>query len=441
MPERVFRWSMVVVFIVALVLRLGWVGLMLRQGMPVLRGDAALYDRLALNLITHGHYSLADGPPYTPTGFVPPVWPTLLGVFYAAVGYRPAAALLMTSVIGALTIALTILLARQLVGERAALAAGLLLSVDPTHVVLSGSLYTECLATCLLTIAVLCILILWKPNAPWYAAPLGGLALGLGILTRPAFIVALFPLTVLATLDIRRGRWVLVRRTTMIIGMCVLMCGVWMARNLVVFGAFSIASSGGAFLWTDNRGLLESRLSGEPSGEVIRRFQREFPAGLPPPSSPADATKRARGLVRIGTIDEFRDDAILTRAAIKEITGYPTSVIAGQLAVSLSTSLFGFSRGDIAQTFGGSKVALVVAAGIWVITLLLSATGPLVSPALRRHRRATGFMIALVIVVCLAPLFIGYSRYRVPIDPLLCVFAGGALVTTATRLARRLRSP
>ena len=126
-----------------------------------------------------------------------PGWPLLL-----AIGVALGQPWLVNALLAALAVALTYRLGREIYDPATGLVAALLTAISPTFLLLSGSLMSH---TASLFWGVLLIYALWRltrhVQARW--ALLGGIALGMLIITRPLTAVGLFlPFALAGTLAV-----------------------------------------------------------------------------------------------------------------------------------------------------------------------------------------------------------------------------------------------
>jgi hypothetical protein len=254
--------------------------------------------------------------------------------------------------------------------------------------------------------------------------------MGFCVLVRPA----LAPLTALgvayAVVQLTSKQ----RKPLLATGVCLLVWvalpGAWVARNALTFGSPALTSIGGQMMsW--NHAKLEVLSRGGDELELMRQYNRTLPpdADLAPLDDP-----RALGGVPIGEKDELRYAAAITKAQTHAVLEYPLPTVVRALAVSAATYLLGYSRGDLRSV--GGPVAARVAQGVWWSTLLLACASPFLSQDVRRQWPSLLLMAAALVLLFAPTLFIGYSRYRLPSDPILCVLAG----VTLSHLARRTRA-
>src|SRR5215217_1823093 len=207
--RRVPRIALVLVA-VALILRLGFV--LATPGYAPQHDDRD-YDRLACGLVAGEGYTrtgppmrpkaCADGPTGHPTAFRPPGFPMFLAAVYTVsepLGVdRWLAARLAQAVLGTVVVGLLGLVAWQLFGRRAALAAMALGALFPPAIVLGGSLLSETLFCALMLAATAAALADRRAGGDRRWLVVAGLICGLAVLTRsnaPALIIAIAALVV-----------------------------------------------------------------------------------------------------------------------------------------------------------------------------------------------------------------------------------------------------
>jgi 4-amino-4-deoxy-L-arabinose transferase-like glycosyltransferase len=233
------RRSLVAIGVLALVVRVAYV-LIAR---PHIRGisDAATFRLLARNIAARRGY-LA---PYDwffrhhrrPTAEFVPIHPTVLGIatFFGAKAVR--AQQLFMGVIGSFTAPLTALLGWKVTSDRRiAIAAGVVAAVHPLLFGSDGALMSETVYTLLGLLTLLCLL-----DRKYV---LGGIALGLTILTR-GDAVLLVPILVVPIVWLaRRSDWRgLVRDAGIVVGVGALVVAPWVVRNAARFDGKVILSN------------------------------------------------------------------------------------------------------------------------------------------------------------------------------------------------------
>ncbi len=197
-PRRRAAAASIAVFLVALAVRLGFLG-----EHPLDRylvSNMAFFDARARHLLS-GDLSIQDT--FTPVGY-----PALLAPVFAwsADPYRVIG--LAQAILGALTASLTHAIARRLTRSAwASLAAGIAVALYLPLVVYGGFLLTETLCAFLVALFVCLLAPLLgadPPARPRLRAALAGLVLGVAVAVRPNLLLA-FPLLAAQALWLRRA--------------------------------------------------------------------------------------------------------------------------------------------------------------------------------------------------------------------------------------------
>ncbi|RMF71398.1 MAG: hypothetical protein D6744_18045, partial [Planctomycetota bacterium] len=132
------------VFAAALLVRLIWVALRWMRDGPTLQfPDEELHWQMAVNLVTKGEFVTDDGR-YAARM---PVYPLFLAIWAPLGSIGVLLARIAQCVLGAAAAGVGCEFARRTLGRRAAIAAGVLLAVDPYAVFFSNLLLTEVLFT------------------------------------------------------------------------------------------------------------------------------------------------------------------------------------------------------------------------------------------------------------------------------------------------------
>ena len=203
--------------------------------------DSGFYLALGRNLMLGGPYSRSPGPPYLPEHFVPPVYPAVVGVLEWLGG--AAAIYVAQTLLRAATCVLVYLIARPIVGQRAALYAGLLWALDLWLLVYSFTVMTE--VTFLLLLAAglwlsLPVLFDTQADRPRKVLRLAGGAalLGLAALTRMQglHLPLLLAMGSVAVACYRGQLRRAVGYVTLMLAVSYGLASLWLVRNVVVFG-------------------------------------------------------------------------------------------------------------------------------------------------------------------------------------------------------------
>ncbi len=398
------------VFLVALVLRAGWVGLQWQQhGAKLDYPDEQLHWQLATNLVQRGTMVTDDGR-YAARM---PAYPLFLAPFAATGPSGILGARLLQALLGALTAGIAWRTAHAAGGARAAFVAGLLVACDPYSVFSANLLLTEVLFT--LALVALVASAHWLTRAParrWTAAWVHAGAGMLALQTRQS-VVLLLPalwllIILLAPQRARVARYVLLSPILLFATLVP-----WALRNQAVIG-------GHAWLSTNGGVTLYDAVGPQADGSSNQDF--------------------LKGMPELAGMGEIAADRRLQQLALAELWRHPGRVLrlAGVKFVRFWNPLPNFAELRQHRTaWIGAAYTLLV--GLAATAALLCAARPRRSDQTVRAadtdsaRRFQAFMwLPILYFTLLHMLYIGSVRYRVPLMPLLSL--------AAATLARAARS-
>jgi 4-amino-4-deoxy-L-arabinose transferase-like glycosyltransferase len=366
------------------------------------KGDDREYEGRGWNLVSGGDFwALPSG-----DGNAPPGFPFLIALVYSVTGRHVGALLLLNVLAGGLTAVLTFFLARWLLGTGTAAAAGLLVALDPLLVFTATRALAETI-TILLTVAVLLAAVEFREAAPSY---IRGLCLAVlmacAILTRNQLVAVAGAATLWLMVQPRSwgGRRV-VLSSIAACAVLVLVVTAVAARNRPAGSAHQMQQMiAGGYL--SPRGYVDVQLD---------RAARERQGRL----SPAEREQVTR------TAEAYVDAEPAWQ--VLALTWYERFRIFWQLEPAVGSTVERFvytaaTTGLFALSLGG----LV----LWMLTGT-SRRDPLTGPGSLLLLTALAVM-ALHIVVHAKP------RYRLPLHPVLSIWAAYALAYAVERLTRVL---
>ncbi len=387
--------------------------------------DALTYHTVATNLARGAGFALGSGAGAYPTAFVPPLVPWLTSLVYRVAGPQLFAAVLLQCAIGATVPLLIAALGASLYGSGVGRVAGWLAAVHPLLVFFSGYLLTETTFTAMLLLALLASFAWLKE--PRAARALGtGLLWGLAILARPTAIV--LPLVVagwawvpLGLLLDRRAR---VRQLLLLMLGVVLVVGPWTLRNAVALHAFVPVTTGGG------RALLDSNNAVDWADPALRGGAASV-YGV----EPYAARFRGHGEVEVDRLARAEALAFL-RAHVRE---WP-AMAGTKLARFWRLTREGGGTGAW-QRPGSPLTALLARFDpllLWSLVVLPFASWGF-ALTLRSPRRWFLALPALVVLTftLLAVVFWGALRMRVPVEPLVVLFAAAGIEDLRHRMRPR----
>jgi hypothetical protein len=392
--------------------------------------DADAYAALARALFEHHSYG---NPGQTSTSDWSPGAPLLFGaVYWLTGGVNPEAARLVIALLGAGMVLLTFLLGSRVAGRWAGLVAALLVATYPTYIENNGQLLSEPLAAFLLTGAMLGMLWAADDGRRWWAWALPGLTLGALILTRPEYQAISVVFAALVAWRVWRdtGAARAVGAVALLAACAALVVVPWMARNQAVVGKWTVSTGGGkalfvaTFLPGDGRQVPTKR-------ELMRRF---LGAKDPITTSELKAQPMTPLLNRVARkYPELPRDESLGRIGKENLRTYLSEQPLAYVRMSAAKFWNIFERGSSPYMRDWGWVA-------YHRVLLLLGIAGFAALVARRPTRWTAMALGspIACIAVLGTILLAVPRRQVPLIPLICVFAGVAVVGGAQwALARR----
>ena len=407
MRRRLGQWSdgrevgrrelqlLALLVVIGLVLRVVYVLLTKDHSLGV---DEADYDE-AGRFATDGRWFW-----FTPPYGVPhasmwkaPVYPAWIGIVYTVTGGGAGTLVLLQTLLGPLVIVLTWLLARRLFGSRAALAAAALAAVYPHMWQWEATLHPEALALPLSLLFYLAVLGRQPTPRRVFTA---GVLLGVLLLVRPTsgVIVALPAVAWWITAGFRRG----VGATAVTACVGVLVVAPWTVHNLIVHDAFVPIS------------VQDAAVSGTFNDDAANDGDHPWAWRV--------YVARDRDIFRKPRPEAtFRRQ--LQRRAIDYVLDHPTSVPKAFFWNGVLRTWDLTTPSEVLdQTRYDGRVR-------WVEGVALAMYWPLLVLALiglwrQRHRRELVWpVMGLALLSSVVFTIAAASRYRVPLEPLVVIFA------------------
>jgi 4-amino-4-deoxy-L-arabinose transferase-like glycosyltransferase len=407
--------EMAALTIVALLARLWWIWTSAWAA-----GDAQ-YLTVARNLAFHHAFSLTDvaSGQLFPTARRPPLYPALIALLWWGDSPPVMVLLLLQAFLGATTVALCYLIARDSFNRVVAVIAGFAMALAPMTGYFTAVVLTETLFTFLLTLAIF----LWGREK----LVLAGLVFGLASLTRPGLLFFFIALPALALLPSLRRRW---REYLTIAVLALGLSSIWIVRNALVFGKFiPVAASG----WGMNLmcGTIETEIVG------IKVWTGKEWALLDLKNHPLLQTESG--------LSETERDRVLWQRALERIKENPLHwllVRAGQypkLFLDSGNYVLGRYNIPISQALAESRFWVLLVKVLFLAINLLTLGIAVLGVYVERKRipsliHLLSFPVFLLLVQL--PMWTE-SRYSLPIMPMVAIFfaVGWQRLTRNTRFA------
>jgi hypothetical protein len=425
-----FRSGLAAITLVGLAVRVTWV-LVARRDFA-LQGDDFFYH-------WQGR-ALADGFGYInpfawrgldelyPSAAHLPLYSSFLGVISFFGGTSPLTHRLASCVLGAGAVLLVGLTGRRIAGDRAGLLGAAMAAAYPMLWINDGMLISESMYALVIAGILLAAYRLWD-DPSWKNTVVFGVALGLGLLTRPEAIL-LGPLIGVPFFLARRPEWRPRLAKIAVAGAVVVaMLAPWLVRNAVKFEEpVYLTSGGGSVLQVAN---CDATYSGRFLGywdigcttadrppatkEQEKLLEDSEVPGLvyllaqdPSDESIPDAEAREEGISYIR--DHLSRAPVVALARVGRVWGFyrPTE--------GIDLDVFFERRGRLPSEWGTGMYYVLLALGVYALIVM------------RRRKRPISPMIAIAIMVTFTvATSIGITRYRVSADVALTVLGGVAL--------------
>ena len=325
-----------------------------------------------------------------PTAWMPPVYPFLMGGVFAVFGpYSPASALVLEGLQTLLALACCALLYRigsRLFAPSVGLLAALMLAVYPPalHFSVQKIWSTYLFVFCLLLTLVQMWSLVRKPS--WSQSLLTGVGFGFTSLVDPVFF-AFWPFALLWFGWRGRADWrVRLQYGAGVVLVLAATLSPWLIRNYMVFDRFVfIKSNVGYILWAANT----------------------------PPSSAKEAER-----AEVQGTDEGRREQFYQQHAFRRIWQQPWPFVGGVLQRGID--FWTLTKIKERVTGVGTSIAffLLVVAGLAGLVLSLG----------KGHEVELLILAVLTLPLPYYLLVFNYLRYRFPVEVLLMIFAGYAMV-------------
>lgn len=411
-----------VIIIVAGLLRFGFITFVIGWSADI-RGDELDYHEIAVNL--------ADGKGFEVGGYAtarrPPLYPFVLAVLYRVVGPHAVAGRVVQLLMGALVVFLAYKVARRYFDETAGVIAAGIVALNPFLILISGYLLTENLYMVLVLVTLLLFPTPIHLNEPVKKTLLAAAVLAAASLTRPtglAFAVWLL----VAGLAFGAGSVVLRTRNALLAA--VLFCAIllpWCLRNYAVLGGWvGLTSHGGiTFYQGNNQKVVDiphyrggvAPLAGLPHADEISRMG-ELARERFARQKGREFLERNRTLIprimwwKFARFWRLKSDVGLS--GVKSGWWWSTESFLGRLA----------SRVDFGFAFS------ILAFPLFAAGLVLTG----------RRWRELLFLYGIVVShTAVALVFFGSIRGRIPVEPVMAVFAAVTIDRIYRLLPKRTR--
>ena len=409
---------LVLIFLLALVLRLAWSFYADADPRYVWRFDMSIYDYQTQQLADGNGYIDYQG---NPTAHWPPGYPMTLAPLYYLFDNNTLSAPMLNVALGGATVVLVYLLGSRLFNRRVGLTAALLLALFPNQVFFSSLTLTETLFTTILVlILVLVVYLMLGQRAPrlWQVGLIGAL-IGYAALVRGESLLLIAFIVPALLLRWRSWRRVLTYAAVLLVGMAVIIAP-WTVRNVVRMKSFILISTSGAeAFWVGHHAGADGRITGFDVG-----FRYE---PLPNPER------------------EVKINDIALNEALTFMKHHP-----GEDLKLIPSKLFFLYKDDGSSMHwvqleeftipprAGAFFGRLASVYYWV-ALLVAAVGARTWFSLREPGKALLVGAVVYWTLIFGVVFFGDHRFHFPIIPIFSLWAAASLVMMGDLLRKRWR--
>jgi 4-amino-4-deoxy-L-arabinose transferase-like glycosyltransferase len=350
----------------------------------------------------------------------PPLYPILVYLVYYLFGAGNVLALrLVQAALGGVVALLTVILGQKVFSRKIGIWGGLMYALYPAAWTFADMVMSEMLFSVLLMAGLIYLVDL--PKGRYQDAVLAGIFLGLATLTRS--VLYQFPLFFAAVyLIFSRQRWKRLPHLTVFLFCFWLVILPWLARNQRVFGKPLMSTKSGVDLYFYNH---------NPFSYIIFNFSKE--------------DEMLRGGVKPWLLSEMERDSLARGAALTWIKANP--LLFAFKGIRMEWNLFGVEREYLwwlLSDFWGRVPRWIIAASFpliapWAYPLIILFIWGLVY-SWRKFPAAGVLLWMLAYNLAVTFVYYGYSRNRMPLNPILMLFAGYAL-TQYQPILEDLKSP
>ena len=420
-------------------------------------GDTPSYIEPARSLLATGSFQTGGQPELSRT----PGYPVFLTIGLL-VGHFELVTVLLQVIVACCTTYFVYKLSLNITGEpKSAILASLFFALDPTSIIFTTLLLSETLFTFFFTVSAF-LLSAYFRNHRRLTLALSALAIVAAIYTRPAaYYIPLLVLLallyeIIATKQQRRAR--LYSAVVYMIVVASLLGG-WQMRNYKLTGYSGFSTISDHNLYFYNAGMLLAATSNLPYAQIQTQMTEDLDRlTIQNQWQQRDigAYKRQEA-VRIISAHPIQFASVMLRGTFFTIIGSNSAEYLQALGIdtlSANTPIIDANQGILSGSYSlvlrRANVLLIylVLQGILCFLWFTAAVG-MVFAFCRQRRETSAPNYTLILLLVFIAYFlviagpIGYGRFRQPIMPLLCAFAGVGWLQIYARLRAKmaLRSP
>lgn len=419
--------------------------------------DGVSYDLLARHMLDGKGFSVSLAAPYQPNSTITPGYPGFLTAIYALTGGSRLTVILIQILLNVGLLVLLYRFTKKRFNQKAALWAGLILTVDLNMIFFTTQLTTETLFTFLLFTCIVFILRFLESKKIYHAIYAGGL-LGAATLVRPIALYFTFPVLIvlfLAWLINRKNLWRSLAGWAIILVIQLALITPWIIRNRIVFGQGFYTTISDVNLYKYHAVPLKSILEEKPRPVAAQELENEAIRGENPQNEAEFYRlygKRARQYLLAHPFPYMASligggfGALLYPAPLQEMGLYfhgdqfqvPPGVsqeVSSLVASGRLDDAIGVIWEKRIKYLGVLLLTGIILYGLIHIAKLTSGVRAYVIKGLRSPCMLLFLVSGLYFLGLLS---FGFSpRARLPVEPLLAILAGAGITAQKTKPKRK----
>lgn len=342
----------------------------------------------------------------------PPLYPLLLAVLYIVFGKNSIPPILIQSLIGALTVLFTYLIAKEIFSDKVGILASIFAAVYPYYVFHDTSLQENALFTLLTAVAVF-FLIKSSKSMSLSNSFFAGVFLSLSVLTRTTLLIIL-PFAILWFIIVLRDN-----RAKMILAMLVgfiIVSAPWLIRNTIIHGKPLFVIHSGTALWA---GQNPYTLTGYPYEHIDRMTDKAWAAI-------SDEEKE-----ELKRLNELERDNWFKQRAIKFMKENPSSVLKGVILKTCAVMGWNISP------YKGNWIRNTAYTITYLPILLLGIAGAFLA---RDKWKELSIIYSLFFTfIAVSAVYLGHTTHRIYLDIYLMILSSYAIIKFSDLLKEKMR--
>lgn len=389
MSHRQYLWGLLAF---ALLLRIGFG---LTQSNLTSSSDEVHWDRLGQAYVTLGVLHPDTGM------YRPPLYGLFLAGIYRIFGHNLALVRIAQAILGTITCYLLYVLGCKMGEKLVGLLAAGLFAIYPLFVFFSGVLMAETLLILLTTISFVCCVVFWQKSTVTMAMVFGG-TVGLSALCKPVLLPWLPPVLFYWW---RKSRLTPVQRASRVLTVIGVICLIilpWTVRNHIISGEFVPIST--------NMGI-NLLVGAHPEGRGVYDNHIDY-------------------LALYHTLADTSQGAAADRRVAGIVWGWISAQPLHYLGLSIDKLLYFWCPWVLGEPPLYNAIAVLSCTPV----LILGLVGTFI-----QRRRPEG-MALILLIICMSLLhmvFFAHTRFRLPLDAVLCAPVAWVCVQWIHRIGRR----